>query len=127
MQYRVMSVDNSNFDLRHYSSMPVFSECGFVMTSHTSDPSRAVAVASAGDCDLLLCINRPSAVIASDLLKRSAKARLSVPTLVISRVNAAGDMRECFLLGAVDYLIEPVMEDDIRAALKRADSGSIPR
>ena len=120
MQYRVMVVDNSNYDLRHYSSMPVFTECGFEMCAHTSEPAKAVSAAADDECDMLLCINRPTAVIAADLLKRSVKAGLNVPTIVISRVNAANDMRECFLLGAVDYLIEPVMDDDIRSALNRA-------
>lgn len=120
MQYRVMVVDNSNYDLRHYSSMTVFTECGFEMCAHTSEPAKAVSAAADDKCDMLLCINRPTAVIAADLLKRSAKAGLHVPTVVISRVNAANDMRECFLLGAVDYLIEPVMDEDIRSALGRA-------
>ena len=40
--------------------------------------------------------------------------------IVLSKVNAANDMRDCFLLGAVDYLTEPVLEDDVRAALLRA-------
>ena len=29
-------------------------------------------------------------------------------------------MRECFLLGAVDYLTEPTLEEDVRSALMRA-------
>ncbi len=120
MLYRVLVVDNSNFDLRHYSSMPVFSECGFEITGHTSDPNKAVFAASMQEYDLLLCINRPSAVIATGLLKRAAKARLNIPVIVISKVDASNDMRECFLLGAVDYLTEPALEDDIRSALMRA-------
>lgn len=118
--YRVTVVDSSNFDLRHYSAMPVFAECGFEIVSHTSEPDKAVSAASRGECDMLLCINRPAAVIAVDLLKRCSRAGMSVPTVVISKVNASNDMRECFLLGAVDYLAEPALEEDMRAALLRA-------
>lgn len=120
VQYKVIVVDNSNYDLRHYSSMSVFEECGFEMCSHTSEPMKAIDAAANGECDLILCINRPTAVIAAELLKRASKAGVNVPTLVISQVNAANDMRECFLLGAIDYLIEPVMDEDIRSALIRA-------
>ena len=120
MMYRVAVVDSSNFDLRHYNSMPVFAECGFEIVSHTSDPEKALAAAAAQECDMLLCINRPSAVFAAELLKRSSRSGCNIPTVVISRVNASGDMRECFLLGAVDYLTEPALEEDIRAALLRA-------
>ena len=99
--------------------MSVFAECGFEMTAHASEPAKACEAAAALECDMLLCINRPMAVIATDLLKRLSRAKLKTPVVIISKVNMAGDMRECFLLGAVDYLIEPALEDDIRAALIR--------
>ncbi|MBR1764656.1 MAG: helix-turn-helix domain-containing protein [Ruminococcus sp.] len=120
MLYRVLVVDNANFDLRHYRALSVFEECGFEMTAHTPDPAKACEAAAAYECDMLLCINRPSAVIATDLLKRLSRARLKTPVVIISKVNMSGDMRECFLLGAVDYLTEPALEDDIRAALNRS-------
>ncbi len=120
MMYRITVVDSSNYDIRHYSSMPVFSECGFEIVSHTCEPEKALHEAAAQECDMLLCINRPDAVFAVELLKRSARAGINIPTIVISRVNAAGDMRECFLHGAVDYLTEPTLEEDIRSALMRA-------
>lgn len=120
MMYRITVVDSSNYDIRHYSSMPVFAECGFEIVSHTSEPEKALQEAAAQECDMLLCINRPANVFAAELLKRSARAGINIPTIVISRVNAVGDMRECFLHGAVDYLTEPTLEEDIRSALIRA-------
>lgn len=120
MMYRITVVDSSNYDLRHYSSMSVFAECGFEIVSHTNEPEKALETALAQQCDMFLCINRPAAVFAAELLKRSARSGINIPTVVISRVNAAGDMRECFLLGAIDYLTEPALEDDIRGALQRA-------
>jgi len=120
MLYRVLVADNSNHDLRHYSMMPVFGECGFEISGHTADLGAAVSSALRREYDVLLCINRPAAVIATDLLKRAAKAKLQAPVIVLSKVNAANDMRDCFLLGAVDYLTEPVLEDVVRAALLRA-------
>lgn len=118
--YRITVVDSSNYDIRHYSSMPVFAECGFEIVSHTTDPEKAMDAASAQQCDMLLCINRPGAVFATDLLKRCSRSGINVPIVVISHVNASGDMRECFLLGAVDYLTEPTLEEDVRSALMRA-------
>ena len=46
VQYKVLVVDNSNYDLRHYSSMSVFEECGFEMCSHTSEPTKAISAAA---------------------------------------------------------------------------------
>ena len=120
MMYRITVVDSSNYDLRHYSSMSVFAECGFEIVSHTNEPKKALETALARQCDMFLCINRPAAVFAAELLKRSARSGINIPTVVISRVNAAGDMRECFLLCAIDYLTEPALEDDIRGALQQA-------
>lgn len=119
MRYKIIVVDNSNQDIRTYNMMPVFAECGFEIAGHTADLTVAVDQAASKNCDVLLCVNRPAAVIAADLLKRAAKAKLHTPIIIISKVNASNDMRECFLLGAVDYLTEPVLEDDIRAALLR--------
>ena len=52
--YRITVVDSSNYDLRHYSSMTVFAECGFEIVSHTTDPEKALAAASAQNWEMLL-------------------------------------------------------------------------
>ncbi|MBQ6632797.1 MAG: response regulator transcription factor [Ruminococcus sp.] len=119
MKYQVLVVDNMNFDIPHYRSMAVFAECGYEISAHTSDLNKAATAAVNRDYDMFLCINRPTAVIAVNLLKRLQKLGANIPTVVISKVDYPKDMRECFLLGAVDYLTEPIMEEDIRASLYR--------
>ncbi len=109
LKYPVLVVDHKNFDLPHYRSMAVFAECGYEISAHTSDLNKAASSAVNRDYDMFLCINRPTAVIAVNLLKRLQKLGANIPTVVISKVDYPKDMRECFLRGAGDYRSEPIM------------------
>ena len=120
MLFRILIVDNGNslFLLNHDSS--VWKECGFEISGHTSDINDAIRAMIRKDFDILICINRPAAQIASELLHRISQKNKNIPAIVISQFDDSKVMRECFLLGAIDYLVEPVTENDIHNALCRA-------
>lgn len=87
---------------------------------YTSDLQEAVGLVQAHRHDILICINRSPAYIAAKLLRMTAGSTPRMPAIVISESDDSQRMRECFLLGAVDFLSEPVPPEDLLDALGRA-------
>ena len=119
MLFKILIVDNGSslFLLNHGST--IWKECGFEISGHTSDVNDAIRAMMKKDFDLLLCINRPSSQIATELLCRISQKSKNIPVIVIGQFDDSHVMRECFLLGAIDYLVEPVKENDMRDTLHR--------
>lgn len=119
MIFKILILDRTSVDVRHYMSMPVFGECGFEIVGSTFDLTDAVNPATKNSYDMLMVINRESGMIAADTLRSLTAKKLDIPMIVISHAESSKDMRDCFLLGALDYLVEPVSEEDIAASLRR--------
>lgn len=120
MLYRIQIVDTSGGDHSAFAAMPVWNKCGFGIAGQLRGIREAVDSAVKQQCDLLVCMNRQPDLPAAELLRRLARRRRTIPTLVVAQNDDSAQMRECFLLGALDYLTEPVKETDIREALMRA-------
>lgn len=120
MMFKILILEKAGFDIHRYKSMHVFSENGFEIVGSTYNMTEAIDQTAKGRFDLLIVINRESGMIGAEILRTFVKKKQDVPTLIISCADSAKDMRDCFLLGALDYLVEPITEDDIAASLKRA-------
>ncbi|MBP5260664.1 MAG: helix-turn-helix domain-containing protein [Clostridiales bacterium] len=88
---------------------------------HTSALNDAYDAACEGSCDLIVIINRAPNYIASRLLRLLSEKEVYVPAIVISEVDDSPRMRECFLLGVVDFLSYPFENDDLLEAFARAE------
>ena len=119
MLFKILILDSSGIELRKLVDMSVWRECGFEIAGHAFDVERAVSSAVNQDCDLVLCIDRPTSAVAVPFLIKMNKRCPNFPTLVISHTESSKNIRECFLLGAVDCLVEPVKSDELKQALLR--------
>lgn len=120
MVFKILILDRTMTDIHRYRSLPVFSECGFDIVGSAFNLTDATSPTAKNKYDLLLIINRESGIIAADSLRWLQRKKLSIPTLVISHTESSKDMRDCFLLGALDYLLEPISHEDLADSLKRA-------
>ena len=120
MLFKILIADSAGKDASPYGTMPIWAECGFEIIGQVSEFGAAVNAALKQECDMLVCINRLPDAPAAELLRRLARKHRNIPALVISQFDDSHAMRDCFLLGAVDYLTEPVEEHEIREALGRA-------
>lgn len=120
MLFKIHVLDSSGTELRRFVEMPVWRECGFELSGHSFDVDRAVEIAAAQKCELVLCVDRPQSAVAVPFLTKAAKKCPDTVVLVISHVESSKNIRECFLLGAVDCLVEPLEPDDLKDALMRA-------
>lgn len=120
MMFKILILEKAGYDIHRYKNMHAFSEYGFEIVGSTYNLTDMFDQAANGRLDMLMVINREQGMIAAEILRSISKKKQDIPTLVISCAESAKDMRDCFLLGALDYLVEPITEDDLTAALKRA-------
>ena len=120
MNYRILLVDQTGSGMQEMIGQPIWNECGFEIAGRTPNADGAVTALQQHDFDLLLCIHRPSDRTAVETLSRLRRKRLQAPVIIISMEDDSVCMRQCFLYGAVDFLIEPLKAEEICHALKRA-------
>lgn len=117
--FRILIAENGGVNLKTISKLTLWQDCGFEISGYVSNTADILAASVQHQFDMLICINKTGSVIGATLLKQMQQKNCTIPTVVISQCSDPQDMRECFLLGAVDYLVEPVNEDALRNALLR--------
>lgn len=120
MLLRVLIADKGDANVRTWNGFSRWKECGCEVAGKVLSIQAVLNAAAKRDFDILLCVNRPDAVTAPDLLQHLSRQYGDIPVIVISQTNDSERMRACFLLGAVDFLTVPFAESDFIGALSRA-------
>ncbi|MBQ5335427.1 MAG: helix-turn-helix domain-containing protein [Oscillospiraceae bacterium] len=121
MKQQILVADSGGFsdrNLNHLSS--VLEDTDFTISQYTTNLNDAVRLVLSRQFDILLCINRAPEFIAAKLLRLTGTAENRMPAIIISEQDDSQRMRECFLLGAIDFLAEPIPPEDLVSALSRA-------
>lgn len=118
--YRAMVADNNTAAFDRLKKLPVWEEKGFEIVGRTADMRSATESCRKGVIDLLVCFNRPPAISSETLISSVAELSPETVCLVVSPHDDSENMRRCFILGAIDYLTEPVSEHRLGEALSRA-------
>ena len=119
-RFRVLIADTSPDERTEFGNMTVWEENGFEVTAFVSNAAETVTLCKAGNIDLVLCFNRPPVLPAPDIMAQVRRSSGDIPFIVISPSDDSEYMRECFLLGAVDYLTLPISETRLGSAVARA-------
>ncbi|MDD5947632.1 MAG: helix-turn-helix domain-containing protein [Oscillospiraceae bacterium] len=123
MKLQILVADSGEQAARHLNSLfSVLEDTDFLVGKHTANLNEAVNLVLSRQYDILLCINRAPEYIAAKLLRLTGSAEHRMPAIIISEQDDSQRMRECFLLGAIDFLSEPIPPEDLIAALSRAAS-----
>ena len=118
--FRVLIADMSPEAQNRYRSMTVWEENGFTIAACVSNSAETVKYCKTGCIDLVLCSNKPPVLTAPEVMKDVRRSAGEFAFIIVSPTDDSEYMRECFLLGAIDYLVEPVSEARIAGALLRA-------
>ena len=121
MKLQIRVADSGENAVRNLKGL--FSELedtDFAISKHTTNLNDAVSLVMSRQYDILLCINRAPEYIAAKLLRLTGGNERKIPAIIISEQDDSQRMRECFLLGAIDFLSEPVPPEDLLSALARA-------
>ena len=117
---RVLIADTSPEAQNRYRNMTLWEENGFAVAACVSNSAEAVKLCRTGCIDLVLCSNKPPVLTAPEVMREVHRTAGEFAFIIISPTDDSEYMRECFLLGAVDYLTEPVSETRLVGALNRA-------
>lgn len=121
MKLQILVTDSGRYAVQRldlFSAM--LADSGFTVGMHTADLNEAVSLVRESRCDILVCFNRAPDFLAARLLRLTDDLPVRMPAIVISEYDDSQRMRECFLLGAIDFLSEPVVPEDLLRALNRA-------
>ena len=123
MKLQILVADSGEQAAKHLNSLfSVLEDTDYTIGRRTDNLNEAVNLVLSRQYDILLCINRAPEYIATKLLRLTDSAERRIPAIVISDQDDSQRMRECFLLGAIDFLSEPIPPEDLLAALSRASS-----
>lgn len=121
MKLQILIADSGQRASKKLNSLFSFPEdTDYTVGKHTTDLNEAVSLVLSRKFDILVCINRAPEYIAAKLLRLTGGKNRQIPAIVISEQDDSQRMRECFLLGAIDFLSEPVPPEDLYTALSRA-------
>lgn len=119
MQLEVLVADpGSRQGIRSLAGM--LQETEYVIRAYAGDLNEAMQLLLHRHFDILICINRSPSFFAAKMLRLIGQSAVQIPTVVISLSEDPQRMRECFLLGAIDFLSEPLEPDELMHALGRA-------
>ena len=117
--YKLLIADSDPDAPEKYKRSSVWRECGFDINGHAMSQRIALRYIRSSKVDLVMIREKPpdmdSAAFTSEL-----SAIRNAPVCIVIGNGDPQVIRECFLNGAVDYLTEPVGEQQIRDALQRA-------
>ena len=121
MKFQIIVADSgkrSEKNLNRLSS--VLEGTDYTVSKYTTNLNDAVRLVLSRQFDMLICINRAPEYIAAKLLRLTGTPENRIPAIIISEQDDSQRMRECFLLGAIDFLAEPIPPEDLIAAVSRA-------
>lgn len=123
MKLQILVADSGGRSDRKLNQLcSVLEDTDFTVSRYTASLNEAVRLVLSRQYDILLCINRAPEFIAAKLLRLTGTADCRIPAIILSEQDDSQRMRECFLLGAIDFLSEPIPPEDLIAALSRAGS-----
>ena len=118
--FRVLIADTSPDSQSRFRNMTIWEDNGFEIASCVSNAAETVKMCKTGNIDLVLCCNKPPVLTAPEVMMQVRRGAGDIPFIIISPSDDSEYMRECFLMGAVDYLVEPVSELRLASAVARA-------
>lgn len=117
--YKLLIADSDPDAPEKYKRGSVWRECGFEIAGHAMSQRIALRYIRSSKVDLVL-FREKSPDMDSAAFTKELSAIRSAPACIIIGTGDPQTIRDCFLNGAVDYLTEPVSEQHIRDALRRA-------
>ncbi len=123
MKLHILAADSGEGSARNLKNLlSVLEDTDFAVSRYTTNLNEAVSLVLSRQFDILLCINRAPEYIAAKLLRLTGGTERRIPAIILSEQDDSQRMRECFLLGAIDFLSEPIPPEDLISALSRAAS-----
>ncbi len=120
--YRVLVFDNNTGSFDRLKRMSVWQEKSYEIIGKTAEIKVLDDACRTGSADLVICYNRPPLINTESVIAAVKRCSETAVCIAVSPFDDSENMRKCFIMGAVDYLTEPVSENRLREALVRASA-----
>ena len=117
--YKLLFADSDPDAPEKYRRSSVWRECGFDINGHAMSQRIALRYIRSSKVDLVVFREKPPDMDPAAFMSELSQVR-DAPVCIVIGSGDPQTIRGCFLNGAVDYLTEPVSEQQVRDALRRA-------
>lgn len=118
--YRVLIFDNNTGSFDHLRKMSAWNDNGFEIVGKTADINSLTELCAKNGVELVVCFNRKPLISTEEVITEVKSASDKIVFMGVSPYDDSENMRKCFILGALDYLTEPVDEIRLNETLGRA-------
>ncbi len=118
--YSILLVEDDK-SLRYlYSRMKVFSECDCSIIAQAGNGKEALEILEKENFDIIITDIRMPVIDGISLLKEVKEREIDSFVILVSSYDEFEYARQGLILGALDYIVKPVKETQLKDALNRA-------
>lgn len=118
--YKILLVEDDSAMRYIYKRMKTWVEQGFEIVAEASNGKTALELLEKQQFDIVVTDIRMPIVDGITLLKEIKKRKIDVFAILISSYNEFEYARQGLILGAFDYIVKPVKEEELAVVLERA-------
>lgn len=115
--YRVLIVEDDRTNQMLYHKMKVWEEEGFVIAAQAFNGKDALALLETQKFDLYLVDVMMPVMNGLEFLGKLKENGITAPRIIASNYNEFDYVRQGMKLGASDYLLKPITEEELRECL----------
>ena len=109
-KYRVLIFDNNLSCYDRLRKMSVWHEKGFEIIGKTASMTDALDRCKGSQAELLIAFSRSSLPSTEAVISAINEVSPTTVCIAAGSANDSENMRRCFIVGAIDYVSEPVSE-----------------
>lgn len=117
--YRVLLVEDDSAMRFIYSKMKVWTECGFQIAAEASNGKNALEILGQESFDLIFTDIRMPFIDGIELLRKVKELGIDSSVVFASSYDKFEYARQGLILGAFDYILKPVKENQLEDVLNR--------
>ena len=117
--YRVLLVEDDSAMRFIYSKMKVWTECGFQIAAEATNGKNALEILGQESFDLIFTDIRMPFIDGIELLRKVKELGIDSSVVFASSYDEFEYARQGLILGAFDYILKPVKEEQLRNVLNR--------
>ena len=116
--YRILIVEDDRTNQSLYKKMKVWEEEGFVIEGQAFNGREALSLMQTKQFDLYIVDVMMPVMDGLEFLKELKDRGIMAPRIIASNYNEFDYVRQGMKLGAMDYLLKPVTEEELRECLQ---------
>ncbi len=117
---QVLIVDDMDIVRREFKRMKLWERTGFMIAGEARDGQEALELLAGGAFDAIITDIRMPKIDGIELLKRISEKKLCQCVILCSDHSEFRYAKQGLVLGAFDYLVKPVVEEELELLLNRA-------